>query len=260
MSASRSTPNATGCDDPEFSAGFRGGEGHASRRAGMGGGLPGSRPGGDRRHPAGPDGSGDRRASRPHGRARPSRPPQRQLPAPSADRARGDRSGGAAHPAVRARRGRARLCAASEPVDRMILSCFVLGLSVRKVGEALLPILGRPISPSTVSHVAKQLDAVVAAFHARPLKQRYRVLMLDGVVLSRKTGAGAVKRPVLVALGLRPDGKKEVIDFRLAASESAAEWERFLGDLIRRGLTGDGLEMICVDGGTGLIAALQTAY
>jgi len=32
--------------------------------------------------------------------------------------------------------------------------------------------------------------------------------MLDGVVLSRKTGAGAIKRPVLVALGLRPDGKK----------------------------------------------------
>jgi transposase-like protein len=40
--------------------------------------------------------------------------------------------------------------------------------------------------------------------------------MLDGVVLARKTGAGALRRPVLVALGLRPDGKKEVIDFRLA--------------------------------------------
>ena len=147
-----------------------------------------------------------------------------------------------------------------EQVDRMILSCFVLGLSTRKVGEALLPILGRPVSPTTVSLVAKQLDAVVAAFHARPLKQRYRVLMLDGVVLARKTGAGAIKRPVLVALGLRPDGKKEVIDFRLAASESAAEWERFLGDLIRRGLTCAGLEMICVDGGSGLLAALPIAF
>ena len=147
-----------------------------------------------------------------------------------------------------------------EQVDRMILSCFVLGLSTRKVGEALLPILGRPISPATVSTVAKQLDTVVAAFHARRLTQRYRVLMLDGVVLARKTGAGAIRRPVLVALGLRPDGKKEVIDFRLAASESAAEWERFLGDLIRRGLTGDSLEMICVDGGNGLLAALPTAY
>lgn len=145
-------------------------------------------------------------------------------------------------------------------LDRMILSCFVLGLSVRKVGEALLPILGRAISPATVSTVAKQLDAVVAAFHARPLKERYRVLMLDGVVLARKTGAGAIRRPVLVALGLRPDGKKEVIDFRLAHSESAAEWERFLGDLIRRGLDGDGLEMICVDGGSGLLAALPTAF
>ncbi len=147
-----------------------------------------------------------------------------------------------------------------EQVDRMILSCFVLGLSVRKVSEALLPILGRPISPATVSTVAKQLDAVVAAFHARPLTDCYRVLMLDGVVLARRTGAGAIRRPVLVALGLRSDGKKEVIDFRLAQSESAAEWERFLGDLIRRGLSGDRLEMVCTDGGSGLLAALPTAY
>jgi putative transposase len=146
-----------------------------------------------------------------------------------------------------------------EQIDRMILACFVLGLSVRKVGEALLPILGRPISPTTVSTVAKQLDAVVAAFHARLLKEHHRVLMLDGVVLACKTGAGAIRRPVLVALGLRCDGKKEVIDFRLAASESAAEWERFLGDLIRRGLIADQLEMICVDGGAGLLAALPTA-
>jgi transposase-like protein len=77
-------------------------------------------------------------------------------------------------------------------------------------------------------------------------------------VLARKTGAGALRRPVLVALGLRPDGKKEIIDFRLAASESAAEWEKFLADLYRRGLTGEGLHMICVDGGSGLLAALPS--
>lgn len=79
-------------------------------------------------------------------------------------------------------------------------------------------------------------------------------------MLKRKTGVGALARPVLVALGLRPDGKKEVIDFRLAGAESAAQWEQFLGDLIRRGLTGERLEMLCVDGGCGLLAALPTAY
>jgi hypothetical protein len=146
-----------------------------------------------------------------------------------------------------------------EQVDRVMLSCFVLGPSVRKVSQALLPILGRPASPATVSTVAKQLDAVVAAFHPRPLKDQCRILMFDGVMLARKTSAGVIRRPVLVALGLRPDCKKEVIDFRLAQSESAAEWERFLGDLIRRGLVGDRLEMICLDGGAGLLAALPTA-
>jgi len=145
-------------------------------------------------------------------------------------------------------------------VDRMILACFVLGLSTRKVGEALLPVLGRPVSASAVSQVAKSLDAVVAAFHRRPLANRYKVLMLDGVVLSRKTGAGAVKRPVLVALGLLPDGRKEIIDFRLAKSESAVEWQLFLDDLWRRGLTGEGLDMVCVDGGQGLLAALPNVY
>lgn len=145
-------------------------------------------------------------------------------------------------------------------VDRMILSCFVLGLSTRKVAEALLPVLGELVSATTVSRVARTLDGAVEAFHKRPLQDRYRALVLDGVVLSRKTGAGAVRRPVLVALGILPDGKKEVIDFRLAASESAAEWEGFLTDLSRRGLTGERLELICVDGGKGCLAALSTVY
>ncbi|HLH98244.1 MAG TPA: IS256 family transposase [Xanthobacteraceae bacterium] len=145
-------------------------------------------------------------------------------------------------------------------IDRVILAGFVLGLSTRKVGETLLALLGRTVSASTVSQVAKTLDGAVAAFHRRPLQNRYQALMLDGVVLARKTGAGALRRPVLVALGLRPDGKKEIIDFRLATSESAAEWEKFLADLYRRGLTGRGLEMICVDGGSGLLAALPTVF
>ena len=143
-------------------------------------------------------------------------------------------------------------------IDRAILAGFVLGLSTRKVGEVLLALLGRPVSASTVSRVAKTLDEAVAAFHTRPIANRYKALMLDGVVLARKTGAGALKRPVLVALCIRADGRKEIVDFRLAASESATQWERFLTDLYRRGLTADGLEMICADGGQELIAALPT--
>ena len=148
----------------------------------------------------------------------------------------------------------------SPEVDQAILGCFVLGHSTRKVARALLPLLGEQVSASTVSQVAKTLDAAVQAFHRRPLRDRYRALIFDGVVLSRKTGAGAVQRPVLVALGLLPDGKKEIIDFRLAASESEREWEIFLTDLYQRGLTGERAEIIVVDGGKGMHSALLTVF
>ena len=101
--------------------------------------------------------------------------------------------------------------------------------------------------PTTVSRVAKTLDAAVEAFHRRPFG--YKALM--GVVLSRKTGAGALKRPVLVVLGLRPDGR----DRRLPPGEGRERRRMGAHDLYARGLTGEGLETICVDGGQGLLAA-----
>jgi len=145
-------------------------------------------------------------------------------------------------------------------VDRMILACFLLGLSTRKVGEALLPILGERVSPTTVSRIAKTLDRAVEAFHRRPLADRYRVLLLDAVVLKNRTGAGAEKRFVLTALGITKDKKKEILDFRLARSESEAEWNAFLTSLFERGLAGPNLEAIGVDGGKGLAAALPLVY
>jgi putative transposase len=145
-------------------------------------------------------------------------------------------------------------------VERMVLLAFSLGLSTRKVGPVLLPILGEKISASTVSAVAKQLDGVVRAYHRRGLCDRYAVLVLDGVVLKHRTGVGARKRPVLVALGISADGKRELIDFRQAFSESQAEWEGFLQDLYRRGLKGEVLKLIVTDGGKGLKAALPLVF
>jgi len=143
-------------------------------------------------------------------------------------------------------------------IDQLILTCFLLGLSTRKVGTALLSILGEKISPQTVSRVASTLDDAVKAFHRRRITTPFRALILDGIVIKRKTATGTVKRPVLVALGIRKDGRKEVIDFRLARSESGAEWSVFLVDLMNRGLAQP--EVICADGGEGLISILPEVY
>lgn len=77
----------------------------------------------------------------------------------------------------------ARLARRAGRVERLILLAFPLGLATRKVAKALAPVLGEAISPSTVSAVAKPLDAAVAAYHQRPLSDRDAVLVLDGVGL-----------------------------------------------------------------------------
>jgi transposase-like protein len=146
------------------------------------------------------------------------------------------------------------------PVERLILLAFLLGLSTRKVGQALFPILGECLSASTVSQIAKQLDAAVAAYHQRNLSDTYEVLIIDGLVLKRKTGIGTQKRTVLVALGIRPDQKREVIDFRQVRSETQSAWEGFLNSLYQRGLQGQTLKLIVVDGGKGIEAALPLTY
>ena len=148
----------------------------------------------------------------------------------------------------------------SASVERTILMCFLLGLSTRKVGPALLSILGEPTSPSTVSDIAKQLDRSVQAYHQRTLSDQYEVLVLDGIVMKRKTGTGAQSRTMLVALGIKPDGSKEIIDFRQVAGESGTAWEGFLNHLYQRGLKGDALKLVIVDGGKGLLAALDLVY
>jgi transposase-like protein len=145
-------------------------------------------------------------------------------------------------------------------VDQLILACFVLGMSTRKVSTALLSLLGERVSASTVSEVAKGLDREVRRYHERKIREEYRFLFFDGVVLKQKGAAKVQKRIILCAYGESWEGKREMIDFLLASSESQNAWEGFLRDLYERGLEGKVCEMITTDGGKGLLNALEVVY
>jgi len=148
----------------------------------------------------------------------------------------------------------------SRSVDQLIMACFVLGMSTRKVSTALLSLLGERVSASTVSEVAKRLDHAVRRYHGRKLEDGYRFLFFDGVVLKQRGAAKVQKKIILCVYGITWEGKKEMIDFLLAASESQNAWEGFLRDLYRRGLEGNGCELITTDGGNGLRNALEVVY
>jgi len=72
-------------------------------------------------------------------------------------------------------------------------------------------------------------------YHGRRLRDHYLYLFLDGIILKTKTGFGSKKKAVLVAYGIKVDGRRELIDFTVTTSESEKQWWRFLNDLSAEG-------------------------
>ena len=145
-------------------------------------------------------------------------------------------------------------------VDGLLRETFLAGVSTRRVGEVAQPVLGVRWSASTVSTVTKTLDAAVHQYQRRPLLDEYQVLVLDGVTMKVKDALGVKTRLVLVAYGLTAFGRRELLSFRQATSESQACWEAFLNELFRRGLEGTPLTLVVTDGCNGLHAALAVVY
>lgn len=145
-------------------------------------------------------------------------------------------------------------------VNGLLQEVFLAGVSTRRVGEVVQPLLGVKWSASTVSTVTKALDGAVAQFHRRALLDEYQVLVLDGVTMKVKDAVGTKKRLILVAYGLTAFGQRVLLSFRQTPSESATSWEAFLNDLYRRGLEGTNLQLVVTDGCKGLHAALAVVY
>ncbi len=147
-----------------------------------------------------------------------------------------------------------------DAVDAALMKIFVYGASTRLTGEALRPLLGEGVSAQTVSNIAGSLDEELKRYHSRKLKDEYLYLFLDGVYLKTKTGFGAKKKVVLTAYGIKVDGTRELIDFMVTTAESEKKWWRFLSDLYRRGLTGEALGLVVLDGNSGLENAVDLVW
>lgn len=145
-------------------------------------------------------------------------------------------------------------------VNQLIREVFLAGVSTRRVGEVLAPVLGGAPSPQTVSRVARSLDAEMRRFNSRLLPDHYCYLLLDGITLKVNGASGVKKRLVLCAYGVTAQGQREMISFRQACAESEAQWEAFLQDLYRRGVQGKLLKFVVSDGSPGLHRALDTVY
>jgi transposase-like protein len=144
---------------------------------------------------------------------------------------------------------------AERALTTVVATCYLLGVSTRRM-EKLVETLGiTRLSKSQVSTMAAELDAQVADFRTRPLDAGpYTFLAADALVLKVREGGRVVNVHTLLATGVNADGHREILGLQVTSAEDGAGWLGFFRDLTARGLTG--VRLVTSDAHRGLVEAI----
>jgi putative transposase len=149
----------------------------------------------------------------------------------------------------------------SPKVTEVLPILYLRGLSTGDFKPALEGLLGEDacgLSPSTISRLCKEWEAHHERFRKRLLSFcRYAYLFVDGVHVSVRLGEDP-KLCLLVVIGVREDGTKELLAVEDGYRESTESWAGVLRDLKRRGLNCP--KLVVGDGALGTWAALRDVF
>jgi transposase-like protein len=134
---------------------------------------------------------------------------------------------------------------------------YVQGVSTRKVAAIVEQLCGVEVSSTQVSQCAAKLDTELESWRQRPLEP-CRYVFLDARYEKVRHGGQVRDCAVLIALGVRPDGKRSLLGVSVALNEAEVHWRAFLTSLQQRGLHAP--QLIISDQHQGLAAARQAVF
>lgn len=145
----------------------------------------------------------------------------------------------------------------TDALETTVIQLYRHGVTTREISSLIEQMYGHHYTPSTVSNIAKAADEQVRQFHSRPVAKRYAVIYADATYLNVRRDSVA-KEALHVLLGITPEGYKEVRDFALYPTETAANYREMLQGLKERGL--EEVLLFVSDGLNGLCAALREEF
>jgi len=134
---------------------------------------------------------------------------------------------------------------------------YVQGVSTRKVAAITERLCGTQISASQVSRAAQQLDKELEVWRNRPLGEVI-YLYLDARYEKVRQAGSVRDAAILMASGVKKDGKRAILGISVSLSEAEAHWRVFLEGLVKRGLSG--VQLIISDDHAGMEAARKAVF
>jgi transposase-like protein len=142
--------------------------------------------------------------------------------------------------------------------DQKIISMYARGMTVREIQAYLLEMYGTEVSPDFISTVTDEVMADVVAWQNRPLEPMYPVIFFDALRVKIRDDAVVRNKAVYLALGVLPDGSRDVLGIWIEQTEGAKFWLKVFNELKTRGC--NDILIAVVDGLKGLAEAIETAF
>ena len=142
--------------------------------------------------------------------------------------------------------------------DDKVISMYARGMSTREIQGHLHELYGLEVSPDLISTVTDAVLEEIVEWQNRPLEALYALVFFDAIRVKVRDEGAVKNKAIYVALGVRADGRKEVLGLWIEQTEGAKFWLRVMNELKTRGV--EDILIAVVDGLKGFPEAINAVF
>ncbi len=142
--------------------------------------------------------------------------------------------------------------------DDKIIAMYARGMTVREIRAFLLEQYGTDVSHDFISSVTDAVMDEVGSWQQRPLEPMYPVIFFDALRVKIRDEGLVRNKAVYLALGVLPDGTRDILGIWIENTEGAKFWLKVFNDLRNRGV--EDVLIAVTDGLKGIPEALAAVY
>jgi transposase-like protein len=143
-------------------------------------------------------------------------------------------------------------------IEDKILSMYAKGMSTEAINSHIEELYKFSVSKEQISRVTDKILPLAKEWQSRPLESLYTVIFLDGMSFDVRENGSYQKKTVYVIIGIRIDGRKELLGLWIGENETSKFWLSVLNDLKARGVKD--VLIACIDGLNGFESAINSVY
>ena len=142
--------------------------------------------------------------------------------------------------------------------DDKLISMYARGMSVREIQGHLRDLYGIEASPQLISTVTDAVLEEVGRWQSRPLDPLYALVFFDALRVKMRDEGTVRNKAVYLAIGVTPEGRKDVLGIWIEQTEGAKFWLRVMTEIKSRGV--NDILIAIVDGLKGFPEAINAVF